>query len=256
MKQQFAAVFAILFGLVAFAPAHARDWDSATGATYDVYMVRTVETSSDRFGMIAMFFEQSEETSLNDLVDIADSLFEESAVNYALDRGLTSAIVRFSPPGEELEEGELPSVLADVRYETYGDNQWERVNYLEVPVGESPLFPSAPTSAVTLSDGTVVGLEPITQTFPGDAERAGLNVRVVYPYLVLEGPVAPQALELIWDEIIRPVATTQGANQVAVSIYNEPSERRFHMRPAYGGVFTKLAWESWPTYGAMSEGSQ
>jgi len=46
------------------------------------------------------------------------------------------------------------------------------------------------------------------------------------------------------------------ANTVAVSIYNEPSAGRFHMRPAYGGLFTKQSWETWPTYGAMSEGSQ
>jgi len=156
-----------------------------------------VENAADEFGMVAIYWDVTEETTLNELITTADSVFEESVVNYAIERGQSAAVVRFSPPGEELEEGELPSVIADVRYETYGDNQWQRVNYPEVPVEDSPLFPSAPTSFVTLSDGTIVEFEPVTRSFPNDAARAGLNVRAIYPYLVLDGPLAPQAIELI-----------------------------------------------------------
>lgn len=247
-------VTAFLVMFLAANAGHARPWESATGQTFDVYMVRAVENEDDQFAIMGLFYEQSDETTLDDVVNLADQLFEEALINYAAGRDLRAAVVRFSPPGD-VPEGELPDVIADVRYETADGEHWERVNYLDVPVSESPLFPGTPTESVTLSSGEELYLEPVTVMFPGDAEREGLNVRVVYPLFVVDESNGSRMMAMLWDEVVRPMATVREVNQVTVAIYGDARDGRFDYRAAYGGLFTKESWESWPTYAQMEEGS-
>ena len=243
-----------VFLITAIAGANARPWLDRSGETHDVYMVQTVERDTDSFGIMALYYDATDETTINDLTNLADSLFEQALVHYANERDLLAAVVRFSPPGS-VPEGELPPVLADVRYETTDGDHWQRVNYLEAPVGESTLFPSAPLSEITLSSGEELFLEPVTTIYPGtDSEE--LSVRALYPFFVIDAENGDRVMAMLWDEVVRPMASVYEANRVSLAIYAEAPESRFHQRTAYAGVFTKNEWEPWPTFEQMSQAAQ
>lgn len=244
-------VLAFLTLLLAAPVAHARDWHSANGNTYDVYMVQAVRNADDQFAIMGLFYDTEGQT-LNDVVDLADSFFEEQLIHFAAENRLSAAVVRFSPPGAP-EDGQLPEVTADVRYETYDGQQWERVNFTEVPVSESPLFPSMPVTTVTLSSGEELNVEPVTILFENDPARREMNFRAVYPFFVVDDINGPRVMELLWDEVVRALARQENVNNVSVAIYSMPANQRFDYRQAYGGVFTKTRSESWPSYARMSE---
>jgi len=242
---------AFLTTLLLLTTAQARDWESANGNTYDVYMVQTVRNADDQFAIMGLFYDTEGQT-LNDVVDLADGFFEEQLIHYAADNGLNAAVVRFSPPGAPAE-GQLPEVTADVRYETYDGQQWERVNFTEIPVSESPLFPSLPTASITLSSGEELDIEPVTILFENDPARREMNFRAVYPFFVVDDNNGNRVMELLWDEVVRALARQENVNNVSIAIYSMPAESRFDYRQAYGGVFSKTRSENWPTYARMSE---
>jgi hypothetical protein len=248
MKQLAVAFLTILLTLSA---AQARDWESANGETYDVYMLQPVRNADDEFAIMG-FFLDTEGDTLNEVVDLADQFFEEALVHFAADNNLDAAVVRFSPPGD-YPESELPPVIVDVRYETYDGQEWERVNYPEVPVGESPLFPNEPTSTVTLSSGEELIVEPATVLYEDDRDRRELNFRAVYPVFVMDEANGNRVMAMLWDEVVRALARREAVNNVSVAIYAEEAEGRFDYRQAYAGVFTKDRNEGWPTYERMSE---
>ena len=252
MRRLFATALLVL--TLGFPAAQAREWESAIGVTFDVYLEQTVENPDDRFAIMALFYD-TEGKTLNEVVALADTLFEERLIHLAANNGLSTAVVRFSPPGE-VATGELPAVTADVRYETYDGQHWGRINFLEVPVGASPLFPASPIAPVVLSSGEELEMEPATILFADDRERRELNVRAVYPFFVIDEANGDRVMALLWDEIIRSIAREERVNRVSIAIYSEAPTSRFDYRTAYGGVFTKERWESWPTFERMSEGSQ
>ncbi len=245
---------AFLTTVLMLTTAQARDWESANGNTYDVYMVQSVRNADDQFAIMGLFYDTEGQT-LNDVVNLADIFFEEQLIHYAAENDLNAAVVRFSPPGAP-EEGQLPEVTADVRYETYDGEQWERVNFTEVPVLESPLFPPTPTATVTLSSGEELDIEPVTILFENDPARREMNFRAVYPFFVVDDINGPRVMEMLWDEVVRSLAQQENVNNVSVAIYSAPAATRFNYRQAYGGVFTKTRSERWPTYARMSEASE
>lgn len=247
MKVLIAAFLALTLSIPT---AIAREWQSASGAVFDVYMLQTIENEDDQFLIFALYHEAEDETSRSEVVQIADLLFEETVIHVASQRGQRTAVIRLSTPGE-VAEGELPDILADVRYETITGEIWERVSHLDIPEGVSPLFPSEPTSDVTLSNGDVVQLEPVTTLFDGENGSESLNIRIVYPFFVAEGAFANEAMQMIWDEVARNMAIVQDVNRVSVAIYNRPPTSRFDYRQALAGVFTKEPSELWPTYAQM-----
>ncbi len=251
MTKALAAFFAILMGLLIPATAHAREWQSANGEVYDVYMARNVENADDAFAIMALYLD-TENATLTSVVDLADSIFEEALIHFAAQNGHTAAVIRFSPP-VDVPEGELPPVTADIRYETLDGEIWERMNYPEVPVGESRLFPSSPTAEITLSSGEVLDLEPATILFANDSERRQLHVRTIYPFFVIDDANGSRVMQMIWDEVVRPIARQEGINNVSISIFPEPRTSRFDYRLSYVEVFSKETWEGWPRYAAMTE---
>jgi len=252
MRRLFAtALLALTLGLPA---AQALEWESAIGVTFDVYLEQAVENPDDRFAIMGLIYD-TEGKTLNEVVALADTLFEERLIHFAAGNGLSAAVVRFSPPGD-VAVGVLPAVTADVRYETYDGQHWGRINFLEVPVGPSPLFPSSPIVPVVLSSDEELELEPATILFADDRDRRELNVRAVYPFFFIDEENGNRVLALLWDEVIRSMAREEGVNRVSIAIYSEVPTSRFDYRPAYAGVFTKERWENWPTYARMSEGAE
>jgi hypothetical protein len=248
MKQVVLAFLTLVFTLTA---AQAGEWESANGETYDVYMVQPVHNEDDNFAIFA-FFLDTEGKSLNDVVNLADQIFEEAVIKFATDANMNAAVVRISPPGDYSGD-ELPPVTIDVRYDTYDGEHWERVNYTdEVPVGPSPLFPYQPRATVQLSSGEDLEIEPATILFANDPDRRELNVRAIYPFFVIENGNGERVMALLWDEVVRDVARQENVNNVSVAIYSEPADGRFDFRSAYAEVFAKNAGESWPTYARMS----
>lgn len=245
-------VLAFLTILLTLPAAHARDWHSATGEVYDLYMVQPVRNADDQFAIMAVFLD-TEGMTLNDVVNASDSMFEQFLIHFAANNGFNAAVVRISPPGD-YAEGELPPVTADVRYETYDGQLWERVNFYEVPVGESPLFPPTPTTSVTLSSGEELFLEPATILYPNDRAERELSIRAVYPFFVVDEANGNRVMALFWDEVVRALARQEGVDNVSVAIYSAEAEGRFDYRQAYAAVFSKNRGESWPTYARMSEG--
>jgi len=247
-------VFAFLTVLLTLTAAQARDWESADGNTYDVYMIQPIHNEDDQFAIFALFYD-TEGKSLNDVVNLADQIFEEALIRFATQENMRAAVVRFSPPGDP-EPGHLPDVTADIRYDTYDGEHWERVNYLdEVPVGPSPLFPFQPRASVTLSSGEDVEIEPATVLFNSDDARRELNVRVIYPFFVMDDNNGDRVMSMLWDEVVRSIARDQHVNNVSIAIYSEPAENRFDFRNAFASVFSKRPNETWPTYAAMSDAS-
>jgi len=244
-------VIAFISLILALAPANAREWQSASGTVFDVYMVQVVENPDDEFAIMAMYV-NAEDYTAPGIVHVSDMIFEEALIHFAESNDLTAAVLRFSPPGE-YAEGELPPVTLDVRYETYGGEVWDRTNYLDVPVGTSRLFPSAPTTDVGLSSGEVLMMEPATIFYPDDSELRQLSVRVVYPFFVIDNANGERVMAMLWDEVVRSVAREQGVNRVSVAIFPSAHESRFEYRLSYVEAFSKENWESWPTYSAINE---